>query len=276
MDLLARARTEALTPRREPPGWLDDDRLRLGAAFAARHNAFVQRVLTTSSLSATFAARDVAPVLMRTGRLAREFVPRMVRTGAQTGALTRYASREEYVRRNYPQAVALGEMHREVGRSVRAALAWPASERVPMSQQATALVLSTFAWWPLEALFARRMADPERDRREIDGWLHLWSGLGYGMGIARDLLPTDLPMARDLAARLRRAQYAPPGEAPPEGVPVLLGGQVGMLRLLLGRAHAATTLAEFLRLSPGLVEALGLGDDPVARLERYADMPEVR
>lgn len=269
---VAQARTLPLTPRPEPPRWLDEAKLSAGASFAQKNAGFLLRVHSTSSLAATFAAKDVVPVLIQTGKLVREFLHRMFRTGTQTNALMRFASHDEFLQKNYPRAVALGQLHLAVADSVRGPLHWSPKERLAMSQQASALVLSTFAWWPIEALLAKKLLDPEREREALSGWFHLWAALGYGMGVQDALLPTDLARARALATLLRQAQYArlSVGERLPEGIPILLGGQVRMLRVTADKLRAAELLAEFIALSPGLTEALGLGEKPVERLTQYA------
>ena len=275
---------------------MDYDRARTGCEFLARHRTTVLRILVSSSLASTFAAKDVTPVLMQTARLPKAFTGRMMETGMWMNAI--YAvpeSREAFLSRNYARAVALGELHRSVAEAVRGPLGWDPKVRVPMSGQAYAFVLYSFAWWPIEAMLARGEIDPVADARGIADWFHLWSVVGYGMGVPEPLLPRDLATAKATVTFLRRAQYPAPGEARPAGIPTLLGGDVRMLAALYpgarppakDEAHvpaappspesrtiaAAKALAELVALSPGLNEALGLGPDPVARLVEDAALP---
>jgi hypothetical protein len=270
-SIVSQARTQPLRPNRTPPVWLDEAQLLSGQAFLAKHNTMIQQVLSGSSLAATFAARDVTPILMQTGKLPKSFLPRMMETGIlMAGIEAKFASRDEFVRKNYVRAVSLGELHVSVAAITKPALGWDPKQRVPMSQQAYAFVLYTFAWWPIEALLALRKIDPMSDRKEIDAWFHFWSVAGYGMGVLEELLPKNYAEARERVALLRQAQYFSATEPPTDGIPTLLGGQVKMLAAMRpDRLRAARQLAELIALSPGLMEALGLGKDPVTQLLAY-------
>lgn len=290
------ARTVALAPRAEPPAWMDYDHAKAGCEFLARHRSTVLRVLVSSSLASTFAAKDVTPVLMQTARLSKSFTSRMMETGLWMNSIYAVpASREAFVEHNYARAVALGRLHQSVAESVKGPLAWDPKVRVPMSGQAYAFVLYSFAWWPVEAMLAKGEIGPKADEKGIADWFHFWSVVGYGMGVPEALLPRDLATAQTVVALLRRAQYSGPNEARPVGIPELLGGNVRMLATLyagekppagdeahvpsapLGpeakRVAAAKGLAELIALSPGEGEALGLGADPAARLAEYAALP---
>ena len=278
------ARTTEIAPRKDAPAWMDYDRTASGYAFFAAHRATVTQVLMGSSLASTFAARDVTPVLMQTGKLAKSFVPRMMATGFYMNTiLTPPASRERFLSGNYARAVSLGSLHREVAAAVAGPLGWDPKVRVAMNGQSYAFVLYSFAWWPVEAMIATKEVDPAKDAKALDDWFHLWSVVGYGMGVPEPLLPRDFAQAREIVARLRKAQYAAPGEAVPEGIATLLGNHVRMLAGMAGgRAKvpvaealpgAIRSFAEGILLSPGLSEALGLGADPAARLAEYATRP---
>lgn len=281
-DAVRRARTLSVAPHAAPPAWMDDAKVRAGYVFLGRHRETVFRVMGTSSLAATFAAKDITPALMQTGRLPRDFDRRMQETTEAMAAIfDPPKDRADFVRREYSLATALGRMHVAVADQVRRPLAWNPKERVPMNVQAFALVLYTFAWWPVEAMRATKEIDLVRDAAEIDGWFHLWSVLGYGMGVSEGLLPRDAGQAARIVSLLRRAQYAGPGEKIPAGVPVLLGNHVRMVAAQLGAKatsreavpSAAKALASLIVLSPGEADALGLGPDPATRLLEYAALP---
>ena len=284
---LTQARVRPITPRKTPPPWLDFEQLQRARDFQQKHRAFLQQVLGTSSLAATFAARDITPILMQIGRLPKDFTPRMQETAElMNRVMAGFTSREDFLKKNYREAVALGELHQQVGEMAHRTLKWNPRERLPMNQQAFAFVLYTFAWWPIEALIARKIIDPTQDEKELDAWLHYWSVLGYGMGVQHDLLPRTYRTAQPLVEALRQAQYVQKGNPRPEGIPVLLGGQVRFLATMLvgkpGAAppeksalaklfpFAAQSLLSLIRLSPGLIEALGLESDPAGQLMRFA------
>lgn len=296
-EAVLKARTQPTAPRTTPPAWMDYAKVQAGYAFLDAHGDFAGQIMGTSSLAATFAARDITPVIMETGRLPKDFNQRMKETGEwMQDIFDAPKDREDFVGRNYAKAVALGRLHSIVGETVAEELKWDPKERVVMNGQAVALVLYTFAWWPVEAMEATKQIDPAKDAEGLAGWFHLWSTIGYAMGVPEDLLPKDYATAQKTVALLREAQYAKPGEKLPDGIPVLMGGH---MRMVAGMAYrqaeaqakakggtlpagvtpaalmpdAAKGFAGLLALSPGLVEALGLGPDPVAKLLEYAAMP---
>jgi ER-bound oxygenase mpaB/B'/Rubber oxygenase, catalytic domain len=224
---------------------------------------------------------------MQTGRLPKDFSQRLKETGDIMNAITQpHNSREEFLTNNLAQAYKLGLLHTEVAKQVKGALHWNQKERVPMNEQSFGLVLYTFAWWPVEALAATKQIDPVEVNNELNGWFHLWSVIGYEMGVSEDLLPTNFNRAKEIVTLLRKAQYTSDEKHLPDGIPILLGGQVRWL-VEGALAHSATgkptpeqllpgvveTFAKVIKLSPGLSESLGLGSDPAARLIKYASIP---
>jgi hypothetical protein len=281
------ARIQAITPRSTPPAWMDDDKIRLGFEFMKQHDEFIQQILATSSLASTFAAKDITPVLMQTGQLPKNFAQRLKETGRFMNAIMEpHNGRAEFVQANLGQAYQLGRLHAGVAKQMRGILHWNRKERVPMNEQAYGFVLYSFAWWPVEALEATGQIKPEEKGRELDGWFHFWSVVGYEMGVSEKLLPVNYARAREMAVLLRNAQYAHAGEALPDGIPVLLGGHVRWLAAGMA-AHSgpgkvtpeqavpriAAMFAQVIKLSPGLSEALGLGSGPEAQLIKDASLP---
>ncbi|WP_309718623.1 oxygenase MpaB family protein [Armatimonas sp.] len=290
--VIEQARTRLITPRKTPPSWLDFEQLLLAGSFQAKRQAFIQQVEGASSLAATFAARDIAPILMQTGRLPKDFTPRMQETAElMNRVMGRFTSREDFLKRNYAEAIALGELHQQVGEMAGRTLKWNPRERLPMNAQSFAFVLYTFAWWPIEALIARKLVEPGKDSKELDAWFHYWSVLGHGMGLDRELLPLSYALAKERVDLLRQAQYTRAGEPRPEGIPLLLGGQVRFIATMLVTklggappeksaseklyAFGAQALFGMIVLSPGLKEALGLEKDATTQLIRFAQRETV-
>lgn len=285
--IVHQARHQAITPHSTPPSWMDYDKVQAGFGFLEKHDKFIQQILGTSSLASTFAARDITPILMQTGRLPHDFSQRLKETSAFINAILQPPhSRNEFQTNNLAQAYNLGLLHSEVAKQVKGTLHWSPKERVPMNEQAYGFVLYSFAWWPVEALEATKQLKLGKPSKELEGWFHLWSVIGYEMGVSEVLLPTSSTRAQAIVALLRKAQYAGKGEALPKGIPVLLGGQVRWLAEgAAAQAKAekpspeqllpnmAGTLAQVIQFSPGLSEALGLGSDPTAQLIQYASSP---
>ncbi len=279
---IAKYRAVGIAPRKAAPDWMDWSRVEGALRFEASKGQTIGMILSTTSLVSTYAAVDIAPVLIRTGRLVNDSPRRLAETGAWVQEMTgQAASRDEFVAKNYRRAYELGMLHAGLSRTITAeALGWKADERVTFNQQAYAFVLYTFAWEPIEAMTAMHMVEAARDREALEDWLYLWRVLGYAMGVDEKLLPAGLDQARETAALLRQAQYAAPGEAAPEGVPALLRGELTAIEanLAAGRKEpeakageaAAKILAQAIAVSPGLKEALGLGADPLAKLMELA------
>jgi hypothetical protein len=282
--VVRKSRTESINPRATPPKWMDYEKVRAGFALLEKHGPFIRQILATSSLSSTFAARDITPILMQTGRLPRDFTKRMKETGDIIDQILQPStSRDEFVSKNLASAYQLGMLHKTVASRVAPTLNWDPKERVPLSQQAYGLVLFSFAWWPIEALAATKQIDLAGAGRDLDGWFHLWSVIGYEMGVSERLLPRSYEKARELVPLLRGAQYTGGGSEVPDGVSVLLGAQVRWLVEATPTppdgpkktpekqlAETAAGLAQVIQLSPGLVEALGLGKDPTGELIEFA------
>jgi hypothetical protein len=278
------ARTQPIKPNPKPPADLDFKRLKAGYAFLAKHATTNSLVLATSSLAATFAARDIEPVLMQTGRLPNDFAQRMAETVDWVNSL--YAppsSQADFESREFVRAVELGKLHVQVGQRVSPALRWDRAERVPLNAQSFAFVLYTFSWWPIEAMLANGELDPAHEAEGLDGWFYLWRVFGHAMGAPDNLLPQNLDQAREVAARLRQAQYLPNGQPVLGGVPILMRGDIYLVASQLAVAlHskveptlplAIATVKKFLALSPGECEALGLNPDPAKKLKEYAELP---
>ena len=272
------ARTRPIAPRASPPAWLAWDRVSRGLAFYQRHHKAIGGVLATSSLVATYAAVDIAPVLMRTGRLTRDYNKRIDETGDWIEEmLAPQPSLDKFLAQNYRRAVDLGKLHASIAASMTAQdLGWKAAERVPVNRQAYALVLYSFAWQPLESLVVMRQADLAAEAEDVEGWCHLWSVLGYAMGGEEKLLPRSYARASAIIPLLRSGQYAAKPAEVPQGVTVLLRGELRMLMASASDTPAAPSpetqrrtaemLAAAIALSPGLQQALGLSNQPVEDL----------
>lgn len=240
-----------------------------GLAFLKQNEQFFERILGTTSLLSTYASQDVLPVLLKTGRLTNEYGPRLQQTGKTLGPIMAKAdSYDQFLSRNYRSAIALGQMHEGMRRGITPeSLGWNPAERVPMNQLAYAIVLYSFAWQPIESAMLAGQVKPDQQQNEIDDYLHLWSVLGYAMGVKEELLPRTLAGTKTTVAMLRKQQYYSAENPAPEGLKVLLRNQVTMMTRDGNRKQAAAILAKLLQLSPGLTAALGLGADPAAALE---------
>lgn len=268
------ARSRAIHPRKEAPAWLDWAQVQRGLKFYRTHRA-IGEILGSTSLIETYASVDIAPVLKRTGRLINEPGPRLQETGMWVMQLISPRKDEaEFVAKNYQKAYELGQVHAGLAASMTAgSLGWDPAVRVPFNEQAYALVLSTFAWEPVEQMTATQALRPEEEMADVNGYLHLWSVLGNAMGVDEDLLPKNYERAKEITAALRKAQYRKAGQAVPDGaqalVASLLKEQIREAGKDQPRKGIVEEFAQSIKVSPGLAAALGLEQDAAGRLESW-------
>jgi hypothetical protein len=260
---------------------MDWTKVQRGLQFARKQGLLLMTVWHPLSLLETYAAKDVAPVLIESGGLTGNYQERLRRTGQRVAGLVAWRdSPEGFLQHNYRQAHELGLMHAAIARSVQPEkLGWVASERRVMNQQAYALVLYTFSQTPALVMEARKM--PAASAPELDDWYHLWAVLGYAMGVEEKLLGRNAAEARTIGLAVRKAQFPAPGEPAAPGAARLLREE--LLYLAANRAKAPGTneeaaragavesLAAILPLSPGLPEALGLQGDLRSALWRISE-----
>ena len=203
--IVQRARTHSITPRDTPPSWMDFDKVRAGGDFIKKHLDFINQILGTSSLASTYAAKDITPVLMQTGRLPKDFSRRLNETTEYIKLMMLPINgRDEFVSKNLATGYKLGQIHVGVAKQMKV-LHWNRKERIPINLQSFALVLESFAWWPVEALEATKQIDCTMPDKEIEGWFHFWSVMGYELGVSEELLPTSYAKAKELVALLKKA-----------------------------------------------------------------------
>ncbi len=191
---------------------MDWTKVQRGLQFARKQGLLLMTVWHPLSLLETYAAKDIAPVLIESGGLTGNYQERLRRTGQRVAGLVAWReSPEEFLQQNYRQAHELGLMHAAIARSVQPEkLGWVASERRVMNQQAYALVLYTFSQTPALVMEARKM--PAASAPELDDWYHLWAVLGYAMGVEEKLLGRNAAEARTIGLAVRKAQFPAPGE----------------------------------------------------------------
>jgi hypothetical protein len=267
-----------LTPPEKMPEWAEPERVLRGLKFHEQHRGMIEQILGSTSLLSTYVMRDVLPVLMATGRLATDYGKRLEETARWMGPiLAPAADYKTFEERNARRALALARLHLGVRQQVNEKLGWAADVRTPVNQEAYAFVLYTFAWQPLEAMQAMRRG--ELDRAGAEDYLHLWSVLGYVMGVPEELLPRDWARAEKLVKQMRERQYLRAGDTGQQEAQLLVKNHLAVMEaspqlasLPEGerRKRAAQGLARMLSLSPGLTAALGLGADPAGTLAELA------
>ena len=283
---LKQDRTVTIFVRSEPPAWMNYDQLLHGYGFLTKHRETIRQVFGTTTFAATYASKDLVPVIEVTHRKDKDFSGRFEATKEWLLKIfARPTSRDEFIQNNYQQAIALGAYHRGIVERVKGDLNWDPKVRVPVNQQSYAFVLYNIAWWPVEAMIAKHQVDPKRDIKELDGWFHLWSVVGYGMGVDEPLLPQSYERAKAMVPLISRAQYFGYDVNTPQTVANMLGLHVRSLATTMapkGSDPAAIypmvcrVFADLMSLSPGMSKALGLGADPAADLLKDAQRIDAR
>ena len=279
-SMLRASRAKHITPRIHPPKNVDWARIQNACTFANAHAQTISATLGTTSLVSTFACRDIAPVLVYTGRLTDDYGKRIQETGAWIDEIRKTPhSKAEFVSRNYKRAYELGVLHHDLSEAIKPnKLGWNANERVAMNQQAVAFVLYCFAWEPIENMEALHEIDAVKDAKGISDYLYFWNVVGYAMGVNEKLLPKDAKQSLALMTDLRNLQYYKPGEKPTPVDTIIKNWMDSLYPVLLQgktindqtKARARAILAQQIAVSPGLSQALGFGNKTLDALNKIA------
>lgn len=188
------------------PAWVDFEKMEAGRRAAMRHSPITFLTLLAGSLVETFAVAKGAKVLLRTGRLLRDPVPRMYETASMLRDVMRDEGSLRPGRPGHEALLRVRLLHSYVRRFVGRSPWDEERDGVPINQMdmvhtlmAFSLVLSR----GMEALGAR-MSDDERE-----SWCHLWRFAGRLLGVDDDVLFDSVESERALYAALRSAHYAP-------------------------------------------------------------------
>jgi hypothetical protein len=235
----------------QPPEWVDFDQVNRGAAFFTDHGLEIGLALFCSALPLGYACPPVANVLEFTARLESDVRHRILETaqmvldvttphGLEPGGPAVRTVRQvrlmhagvRWLVRHDPRVVRTesGGMDEEPSWDPR----WP----MPTSQEHLLGALMAFSIRSLMALDTMRI---RYDRTAAESWMHLWSYIGYLIGIDPTILPIDVASGRDLDALLmqRDIQASPAGRRLTAAVIKLLD-EIGPMRFLRGLPRAAT------------------------------------
>jgi hypothetical protein len=89
---------------------------------------------------------------------------------------------------------------------------WPGEFGLPINQEDLAGTLMVFSWIILDGLDRLGV---QLTAQQKQGYLEIWRVLGRLMGVREELIPSDVPMARDLCNRIqdRQVEICPEGKA---------------------------------------------------------------
>jgi hypothetical protein len=162
-------------------------------------------ILVCGSLPTTYAAHKGVKVLKGTGRLLIDPNRRLWETAQMVvnvmgpGGLSRAG-------RGIRTAQKVRLMHAAIRHLLSSDPAWNTQELgVPINQEDLAGTLLTFSYFVLEGL---NLLGVRIDPRERWGYFRTWQIVGRIMGVAPELIPTDLDEAAELNALIWKRQFA--------------------------------------------------------------------
>lgn len=263
---------------------IDWARIKHGFDFEKKHGESIGRTLVTVSLLSTYASKDTVPVVIFTKQLVNNYDRRMDKTGEIVQAMQAFPkSKEQFLAVNCKRAFELGQLHVDVASGITPAdLGWDPKVRVPINQEAFALVFYTFALEPIETMAAMHEVDLKKDSKEIEDYTYLWKVLGYSMGMDLNLLPRNLTDSKRIMAAIREHQYFPPSSTVQKDVAALVRNHMQYVYKAFGRGKPMDDAAKeqvnglvglAIASSPKLGPALGLSNDPIKGLNSFLASP---
>jgi hypothetical protein len=186
------------------PPWTDMEKIRAAENLFWLHGPAIVLLLFCYSLPFTYAAREEAQALARTGRLTNDPNRRVAETaqmiidvmapgglaGSGTGVRT-------------AQKVRL--MHAGVRFQILASKQWPPQYGYPLNQEDLAGTLMSFSVIVLDGLSQLNISVSEA---EAEAYLHCWNVVGHILGLKDEMIPENLTEAVTLAKAFRVRQFA--------------------------------------------------------------------
>ncbi|MDY7103587.1 MAG: oxygenase MpaB family protein [Actinomycetota bacterium] len=233
----------------EPPAWMDDDLVARGQKVFVDHGLEMATALFFTALPMAYAVEPAATVLWRLSDFAgnRNFVRRVAETGQLLIDVSALRGPDGFRPGGaaHGTCVGLRVLHGLVREVVTAQGSWP-DEGEPLNQ---ALLLSTLLDFTLTTWAALEKMGVSLTEDDMEAHLHLWSVVGYLMGIDHpDALPLDLDSAGELAVLMWDHNLVDNGEpATPEGRDLTAALVDGTRRFMpLGWGRAPQTLLHWL------------------------------
>jgi hypothetical protein len=251
----------------DPPAWVDFDRINRGAAFFCEHGLEIGIALFCSALPLGYACAEVANVLEMTMQLESNTRHRALETaqmvlnatapdGLKAGKAGFLTVRQvrlmhagvRWLVQNDPDVI------RRHSRGMADVATWDPTWKMPVSQEHMLGALTAFNVRSLMALDTMHI---DYDSDAAEDFMHLWSYVGYLMGIDERALPIDHAsgLALDALLMKRDIHPTPAGRRLTAAIHDLLD-DIGPARLLRGLPRAAS----YALLGAELATALGVRD----------------
>lgn len=237
------------------PSWVDDDLLERGAAAARRIGGDGFDILAFGSLLGGYRSGGALQPLLRTGRIAGDTT--LTRVG-ETGQWWLACTAPGGMRRDgegWRLSVHVRVMHAFVSYQLERDPEWDAEFRgIPINQHDRAGTIGSFSTSFLMQARSLGIRIPPADAAAI---MHLWSYVGWLMGVDEEYLPRTERQGRRVLANIIAAF-----SAPEEGSRVLGGGLIAMHDQAPGistwrrryERERALSMATYLNLGHGMAD----------------------
>jgi hypothetical protein len=191
------------------PDWVDDELLARGGRACRTFGIDTSLVLTFGSLLGGYRTSAALEPLVRTGRLTGEETLRRI---GETGAWWRGVTAEDGLEREgegWRLAVHVRIMHGLVNHMLERDPTWDWAQRgVPINQYDQASTLGVFS---TSFMLHARLLGRRISRSDSAAIMHLWSYVGWLMGVDEEWLPRTERQGRKVLYRM--LSYDPPPDA---------------------------------------------------------------
>ena len=194
-----------LTEKDEPPSWADSTRVVAGQECFARWGSHVFTALYAAALPSAYACWRGVQVLGLTARLETDAKRRLNET-AQFHLDVMEPGGLEFGARGFSDVRHVRLMHAAVRWLIAhdARVEWDPAWGTPINQEDLLETLLTFTEIVFEVFDRTGVVYTEE---EADDYLHIWSVIGYHLGVRPDLLPLTRAQTSVLMPVVRRRQF---------------------------------------------------------------------
>lgn len=187
------------------PDWVDFDRMNRGREVFLRFSPLATNVMFLAGLIGSYSASKGVKVLVATGRLKSDIMPRLYETTQMvSNALQHDALRPGNIGHRTMLKVRL--MHCGVREFILNKKDWNPEWGHPVNQEDMCGTLTLFSYVVLQGLETMGIHIPERDKED---YIHLWRYAGYLLGCDEFFIPPTFAETEAIYSAIRRRQINP-------------------------------------------------------------------
>lgn len=188
------------------PDWVDFKRIENGRKVYLRHAPMATNVIFLAGLIGSYTARKGVKVLIKTGRLQQDILPRLYETAHMVANVLQ---KDALIPGNIGHAtlVKVRLMHCGVRRFIlNQPEQWDFEWGHPINQEDMCGTLTLFSYVVLKGLETLGIIIPEQDKED---YIHLWRYAGYLLGVDAFFIPENYADTEAVYAAIRRRQSNP-------------------------------------------------------------------